>query len=327
MTRYTMQLPNWNALFNLIGVQITLSPFVLACALIAAAGALLVVNGLGLLSDLPLWRGQDVDLEQESNRINGVTAFGGSSIGRVIAPLVQEVMMRSGEPERIWAERAYDLLDRRKTSSDYYLHKVLGGIAGFAGGVTLGLIPAASGFLLPLLIVPLCLSVVGYLWPQMALKRALAQRAEQIVFEVPYVLDQLSVNLLAHNEDLITALQVMLKRPEGGYLVREFLQVVTDNAKSGQIGQALKRMAERNSDVPVVVRIAELLAHSLNGSMGLTGALQEIGDRAMDDLESLIRRRGEENGQAMVAPSAIALIGIMLALLGPALIELMRFLG
>lgn len=41
----------------------------------------------------------------------------------------------------------------------------------------------------------------------------------------------------------------------------------------------------------------------------------------------LIRRRGEENGQAMVAPSAIALIGIMLALLGPALIELMRFLG
>lgn len=83
--------------------------------------------------------------------------------------------------------------------------------------------------------------------------------AEQIVFEVPYVIDQLTVNLLAHNEDLITALQAMMKRPEGGYLVREFLQVVTDNARSGQIGRALKRMAERNSDLPVVVRIAELL--------------------------------------------------------------------
>ena len=319
-----MQLPNLNSLF---GVQVTISPFVLACALVAAAGALLVVNGLGSLRGWRVRSGQSVDLELEHDRISGVTELTGSFVERVLAPLAHEVMLRSGEPERVWAERAYDLLDRKKTSSDYYMQKVLGGIGGFVGGIALGLIPAASGMLLLLLILPLGLSLAGYMWPQIALRQALKQRAEQIVFEVPYVLDQLTVNLLAHNEDLITALQAMLKRPEGGYLAREFLQVVTDNAKSGQIGRALKRMAERNSDVPVVVRIAELLTHSLNGSMGLTAALQEIGDRAMDDLESRIRRRGEENSQAMVAPSVIALVGIMLALLGPALIELMHFLG
>lgn len=65
-----MQLLDLN---NLFGIQVTISPFVLACALVAAAGALLVVNGLGSLHGWRIRSGQSVDLELENDRINGVT--------------------------------------------------------------------------------------------------------------------------------------------------------------------------------------------------------------------------------------------------------------
>ncbi len=99
--------------------------------------------------------------------------------------------------------------------------------------------------------------------------------------------------------------------------MRELLQVVEDNAKAGHLDRALARMAERNVDVPIVVRIAALLAHSQEAGTDLVQALSDIGDRAVDEVESLIRKRGEENSQLMVAPSILALSGIFIALLGP----------
>lgn len=59
--------------------------------------------------------------------------------------------------------------------------------------------------------------------------------------------------------------------------------------------------------------------------MGLTAALQEIGDRAMDDLESRIRRRGgEQSGHGRTIGDCT--YRHHACLLGPALIELMHFL-
>jgi pilus assembly protein TadC len=195
-------------------------------------------------------------------------------------------------------------------------------MAGFAAGITLGLLAAANGLPILLLALPLSLSLGGFFLPRWELQSDLKQRAESIFFEVPYMLDRLSVNLAARKGDLVDSLNATLMRPEGGYLVRELLQVVEDNAKAGHIEKALERMARRNRDIPIVVRLSELLANSQHGAVDLGQALQTIGDRASEEVENRIRRRGEENSQAMIVPSMIALIGIMLVMLGPAFIDL-----
>jgi len=312
-------------LTDLLRVQITLSPWVLACGLLAAAGMALVTGVLGMFGGVGLRIARPFSLAAESERIEGHAPQQASFIERVLGPLIHEVIARSGPNEQYWAEQAYDLLDRKTTASDYFTRKVLGGLAGFGLGLVAGVLAAGNGLLLMVLIAPLALSVLGFHLPQLELKQELKQRAEQIFFEVPYALDRLGINVLAHNGDLVEGLRATLQRPEGGYLMRELLQVVEDTARGGRIEDALRRMGERNRDIPIMVRLADLLVNSQRGALGLVQSLQHIGDRATEEIDNLIRRRGEENSQAMVAPSMLALIGIMAALIGPSLMALGSF--
>ncbi|NJM40711.1 MAG: hypothetical protein HC853_08035 [Anaerolineae bacterium] len=304
----------------------TIHPLTLALALIAGMGVVLMGTAFSLLRGFNpnLNLGSKISLGREANRINGVEPDA-DSFARGCWPRVAWRDGAHGENERLWVERAYDLLDRQRGSSEYYTKKVVCAITGFALGILLGL-NFANVALLPLLVLPMLLGLLGFALPRLELQADLKRRSERIFFEVPYTLDRLSVNILSHQGDLVEGLKATLKRPEGGYLIRELLQVVEDNAKAGHLDRALQRMAERNSDVPLVVRIAELLAHSQEAGTDLAQALQDIGDRAIDDVESLIRKRGEENSQLMVAPSIIALSGIFIALLGPSMLDLMNFL-
>ena len=310
---------------DLLNTVRTIHPLTVALALVAGMGAVLMGTAWGLLCGLNFNLGGKVDLGREANRISGIEPDADSFVARELSPILHAVLARTGENERLWVERTYDLLDRKRGSSEYYTKKIVCAITGFALGILLGL-NFADVALLPLLVLPMILGPLGYLLPRLELQADLKRRSEHIFFEVPYALDRLGINILSHQGDLVEGLKAMLKRPEGGYLMRELLQVVEDNAKAGHLDRALKRMAERNSDVPIVVRIAELLAHSQEAGTDLAQALQDIGDRAVDEVESLIRGRGEENSQLMVAPSIIALSGIFIALLGPSMLDLMNFL-
>jgi hypothetical protein len=309
---------------NILNTLRTIHPLTLALALIVGLGVVLIGTALGLVSGVNVNLGNSISLAQESDRIAGIEPDADSFRTRVLKPILQAVLVRTGEHERLWVERAYDLLDRSRGSSEYYTKKVVCAITGFALGIVLGLNFADVG-LLPLLFLPMGLGLLGFVLPRLELQADLKRRSERIFFEVPYALDRLEVNVLSHQGDLVEGLKATLKRPEGGYLMRELLQVVEDNAKAGHLDRALQRMAERNSDVPLVVRIAELLAHSQEAGTDLVQALQDIGNRAVDEVESLIRARGEENSQLMVAPSIIALSGIFVALLGPSMLDLMNF--
>ncbi len=126
-------------------------PLVLVYALVAGFGALLAASGLGLLLNLPVRLGNRIQLGAEQDRIDGITPDADSFGNRVLAPLIQALIARTGEGERLWVERAYDLLDRARGSSEYYTKKIVCGTAGFACGVLLGLNFADAG-LLPLLV-------------------------------------------------------------------------------------------------------------------------------------------------------------------------------
>jgi pilus assembly protein TadC len=238
------------------------NPKALACALVAAAGMFLLLSALGVIGG----RGPQIKLSgkislaDEAERINGADASSASLIERLFAPVAQALSERARRTEREWVERAYDLLDKKNGSADYYLRRVVYGMSGFAVGIAVGLaLATASESLVGLLIIPAALSFGMYQLPRMELTSDLARRREQMMFEVPYVLDKLTVNIIANN-NLIQGMERTVEQARGGYLLREFLQVVEDNAKNAGLQRAFLRMAQRNDDVPMVVRIAMRLA-------------------------------------------------------------------
>ncbi|NJM41951.1 MAG: hypothetical protein HC853_14935, partial [Anaerolineae bacterium] len=225
--------------------HVSVSPLVLGCALMAAAGALVFVSSVGLLSTRTIGRSTSGKVRLGVTRAVGDSADRETpTLLRLFTPLAESLMQRTAQSERDWVEQAYDLLDRHKGSADFYAKKVICALTGFGIGLTFGAIAAASGTLLPVLLFPLVLSLLGFWLPTWELRGDLARRREQLLFELPFVLDTLSVNVLAKNS-IVQGLNATVQVPNGGYLIRELLQVALDYQKSKRLRESLERMATR----------------------------------------------------------------------------------
>ena len=243
---------------------------------------------------------------------------------RAIAPLTDALRERGSERERAWVESAYDRLGRPSTLASYYAQKVIGGLIGFAVGMLWAVLLTAVSLLWPLLVLPLACSLVGYALPTWQLRADLAERREQMLFEIPAALDTLSVNIL-FKKNIVQGLIETVRMPEGGYVMRELLQVALDYQKTKRMTEAFNHMAERNADVPALVRIAQRLAMAESTGAPVTAALQSAAGRATRTLHNLIQRRGTQNNALIAAPSMIAVLGVLIAVAGPQVAALMQF--
>jgi hypothetical protein len=304
---------------------------IVALALIAAFGAFLATAGIGLFGGLRLPHvGSGVSLDAEVARVvgdeDGDDVDRTSLIERAIAPLVAGLTRRATDAEQEWLERALDLLNypgHLKSPADYYASKVLFAVVGFIAGSIVGAALTANGSPIWLLLFPPGLGVLGYHAPRLQLAGALQRRREQMLFEVPYVLDRLNVCYAAERSQP-QGLIAMTSVPEGGYLMREFRQVTEDYLKNTRLQDAFQRMAQRNADVPLIERIAGRLAMTEETGADSIKAMQVIGNRAGELVENLISERGEQNNTLMVVPTLLALIGIFIAIAGPSLFSLGR---
>ena len=306
---------------------------ILALALLGACGAALVLAGLGAirLPTLPRLAG-GISLDQEMARQLGepvADRAGLPLLDRFLAPLVDTLMSRAPQDEQAWIDNALDLLDGKpyRNASDYYANRVAYAVAGFVGGVVLGFaLSAAGGTPLFLLALPAGLGLLGYTTPKRSVHSALQRRREQMLFEVPYLLDRLAVNVLSERS-LSQGLVAMVSAPDGsrdstvesGYLMRELHQVAEDYLKSAGLADAFGRMAERNRDVPLVERFAQRVRMSEETGASITQALSIIGDRARAMVENTVRQRGEENSQLMIVPTMLSLLGIFIVIAAPTL--------
>jgi hypothetical protein len=318
-----------------------ITPSILALGLIAGCGVFLALLGLGALGGAALGSLSpgSVSLADEAGRIGaGQTGSAGQAAGpagrgsladRALAPLAQDLLRRAKADEREWVERSLDLLnypDYLKAPADYYAGKALFAMAGFISGVILGsAIAAASGAFAAVLALPLILSLIGYNLPRLQLASMLKARREQMLFEAPYLLDRLNISVMAERS-LAQGLIALVSVPEGGHLMREFRQVAEDYLKNARLVDAFGRMAGRNTDVPLVERIASRLTLSEETGADVVKAMQVIGNRAHEMVENLIQERGEQNNTLMIVPTIIALIGIFAAIAGPSLLSMRTFL-
>ena len=213
-------------------------------------------------------------------------------------------------------------------------------------------------------------SIAGYALPRWQLRSKLKQRRDEMLFEAPYVFDQLATAILA-NHGLVNGVKALVNQaedaerrsarqasklkpggkrdpfegmddderiaemgarraiglrnallsatsiPEGSYLMRE-LRLVSDCYSHQQdIVDCLKTMAARNHDVPLIERFCQRIASASRRGLDTSEALQELGNRAADQVEDLIEERSTVNTTLMIAPTVLSLVGIVIVLIAP----------
>jgi hypothetical protein len=307
---------------------------VLPWALLALGGAILLAMGIGLFDPPGALKSPvigRVSLTQEAERIRGAPARRppGALERALILPLAESLQRRAAESEAEWLERALDLLDYPapyKSATDYYAQRVLWATLAFVAGALLALALVNAGFPIFALLFPPALGLVGYQVPRIQINDKLKRRREGMLFELPYTLDRLGVATVAERS-LGQGLVVTFSAPEGGYLAREFRQVVADYLRAGRLIEALERMARRNSDAELVARAAERLAMAEREGTDVLNAMRIVGERARVLVETMIEERGEQNQTLMIAPTLVALFGIVVAVAGPSLALFLGGLG
>lgn len=324
---------------------IGLTPAILACALMAAIGMLMVSSAIADVPNIKpiVWRiqavfGRKVSLDEVASRLTGddslVIAQSQSLFDRAVAPLVRGMLNRANGAELRWLKESLDKLGKTdffKNVSDYYAAKVFLALVGFVTGLVTALSLVVGGApALIILALPLAFALMGYHTPRYIIADMLRARREQIIFEAPYVLNRLMV-FLALDGNVINAIAALAGVTEragaadGGYLVREFRQIHEDYLYWHSLERALTDVISRNNDVPILQRIGERLLMSYRDGAAAAHALGVIADRAQVSVENLIQKRGNQNSTVMIVPTIVALMGILGAIAGPALYSLTNF--
>lgn len=164
---------------------------------------------------------------------------------------------------------------------------------------------------------------VGFFAPDWDLRRRLAERQNDIVMELPTVLDMLTISTSA-GMALEQALTLVARQGQG-VVVQQLQQAVREMAL-GQysLDQALAQVAERNQTPALTSLVGQLRASSEQG----TPIIQSLQAQAESLREQKRLRIVEQGGKAnvrMLFPVALFILPVLfVVLLIPAIFEMLR---
>jgi tight adherence protein C len=229
---------------------------------------------------------------------------------RLLSPILQD-LIRLGKPFMGDSAAAQALImqagypDPYHTVADFYAWKILASLLLLVNGlvltIVLGNLPAVSA---------LGLAVLGFYLPNHHLAGLAKQRAEEMISEMSFVLDRLSV-LLTSGMTLNTAL-VRLSKQEGGWFIAELKQYAREIDSGVSEPDALVNLAARNN-IPEVQRLVARIEMAGRAGLGLAEVLQVMATLARERLEQLLLARSRSNAVKMVLPVGLLILPAMLA--------------
>ena len=236
-----------------------LNPATLGLAFLAACGAYLLAASLGLFGRVRLPRfgrhvsiGEAVAAQAGEGADGDITLLEGQPLlERAFGPLVRSLVAVLPHKDDAWVAQSLDLLaypGALKTIQDFYALQVIYALIGFGAGITLGLADLAnSGDALGLFFWSAIFSLAGYALPRLQLRAKLAARRDAMLFEAPYVFDQLAVSILA-NSGLIGGMKALVNQAEDAAARAERRAARSARASAKQSGAADNGPSKRERD-------------------------------------------------------------------------------
>ena len=209
---------------------------------------------------------------------------------------------------------------RYRTVFDFYAWKVICALMLFAAGLAPAIL-AGPGFL-PM---ALALGVVGLFLPDYHLKQLIKTRYELLRAELAFTLHRIAIHVAA-GRALPVALRAIAASP-GGLFVAELRQVMADYDTGVPLMEALRRMLERNPDLPELERFVDLVERATTLGQPIAGVLTEMGEVMQEKLEHEIEARGMATSVKMVLPMGLLVLpAIGIVVMGPAVYVGLRLL-
>jgi pilus assembly protein TadC len=308
---------------------------VLFFALLFAAGVWILLSTVtnlftGMRLSLRPWFG-DVSLADSYNAIQAhadgpvLTIFRDRPLlDRLLSPLLED-LIRLGKPFLGDAAAVQALIVRAgypkpyRNVADFYAWKILMSLLMLVNGLVLVVVLGNLSAL-----VALGLAVLGFYLPNQHLAGLAKQRSEEMVSEMSFVLDRLSV-LLTSGMTLNTAL-VRLSQAEGGWFIAELKQYTREINSGVAEPAALANIAARNN-IPEVRRLIARIEMAAQAGLGLAEVLQVMAVLARERLEQLLLARSRANAVKMVLPVGQLILPAMLAtVLAPGVVAIFNVL-
>jgi hypothetical protein len=297
-------------------LNVQLAPAVIGLAFVAALGAYLIAGNLGLLGriKLPRW-GRGVSIEDAYSSQTGdasddrITMLDSQPVlDRAFGPIVRSLVAALPHKDDAWVAQSLDLLaypGALKTIADFYALQVIYALIGFGLGITLGLYELANGSdALGLFFWTAMFSIAGYALPKLHLRSQLKQRRDAMLFEAPYVFDQLATAILA-NSGLVNGVKALVNQAEDAARRAARQAQMRNGTGNGAASQRdpfasmsdEERLNEINARRVIGLRSALLSATSIPEGSYLMRELRLVSDRysQQQDITDCLQAMAERN--------------------------------
>lgn len=171
-------------------------------------------------------------------------------------------------------------------------------------------------------IVIILFGVMGFAFPHFYVKGHKSQRTAQVLVDLPFVVDLLSLSIEA-GSDFIGAIQRVTEKMSGGALAEELSQVLRDLKLGSSRSEALNAMAWRMNMLEVSSFIAVLTtADTLGASVG--GVLRQQSEQMRQERFTRAEKAGTEASQKIYMPLVLFILpAVLLMVFGPIILQFM----
>ncbi|MBU0492301.1 MAG: type II secretion system F family protein [Chloroflexi bacterium] len=256
---------------------------------------------------------QDLEIGPEAQRRRRLTVFAEqSALDRLLSPLLWQLataldgILKSRDRYQQLIVQAR--FPRYKTVADVYVLKVI-----YMVGLTI--ITALIVWLLrkPMWapVIPLML-VVGFMLPDLELRRAVTARRQAIVREMGFVLDRLLV-YRASGETLPMAIVLVAQRP-GGAFIQELRALGAEWQRTANFGAAIAQMCARNQ-VSELDRLAATCNFVVEQGAQAGPALEALADAMQQQIAIDRERQARQNETLMIFPALVLVIPMLMGVI------------
>lgn len=166
------------------------------------------------------------------------------------------------------------------------------------------------------------LPFVGYIYPDMWLSGEIKKRQDEIVMNMPFVVDMLALSIEA-GLDFINAIAKVIEKAPPSALVEEFEIMLKENRVGASRAEALRQFSWRNDSIAVSSFCATLIsADSVGASIG--PILKVLGAEMRQKRSAEVEKKAAAAATKMLLPMMFFILpAIMIVIMAPLVVQMM----
>ncbi len=237
---------------------------------------------------------------------------------RYISPVVQGMKKKRIIREKYKRPLASSGMNKFLTPEDFYAFKLFL-ILGFPL-VFLGL----RVFLeedWPLIYLPI-ISIGGFLYPDFWIKGKTEQRRQEVLENMPFVVDMLALSVEA-GLDFVAAMQKVIEKAPDSALVEEFETMIKETKIGASRAEGLRQMSWRIDALPMSSFCATLIAADSVGA-NISPILKTLAQELRQKRSSVIEQKGAQAATKILIPMIFFVLpATLIVIMAPIVLQLM----